>query len=162
MSWTYFYFKILVVYLKFKFNWASNILSSSPKREKGWWWIVSLGAQKSGGWACQSRRWGSARSFISSWPWFGSLERYWWEGKCSCHYTGGLAHTHTHTYTNSLTHTYPYTYPGSSAWDANASVASSMTGRVSALYCACGKQSQVRGLWRTQAALCSPSSKILC
>ena len=37
------------------------------------------------------------------------------------HYTGGLAHTHTHT------------HPGSSAWDASASVAGSMTGRVSAL-----------------------------
>ena len=65
-------------------------------------------------------------------------------------------HTHTHTYTNTLTHTHPYTYPGSSAWDANASVASSMTGRVSALYCACGKQSQVRGLRRTQAAPVQP------
>ena len=86
-------------------------------------------------------------------------------GRENAHVTtqvGLHTHTHTHTYTNTLTHTYPYTYPGSSAWDANASVASSMTGRVSALYCACGKQSQVRGLWRTQAALCSPSSKILC
>lgn len=33
--WTYFCFNILVVYLKFRFNWASDILSSSPKRE-GW------------------------------------------------------------------------------------------------------------------------------
>lgn len=33
--WTYFCFNILVVYLKFRFNWASYILSSSPKRE-GW------------------------------------------------------------------------------------------------------------------------------
>ena len=41
------------------------------------------------------------------------------------HYTDGLAHTHTHTHT--------HTHPGSSAWDASASVAGSMTDRVSAL-----------------------------
>lgn len=47
---TYFYLKILVC-MKFKFNWASCILSGHPRQEKHWQLIACLGIQKPRDWA---------------------------------------------------------------------------------------------------------------